>query len=182
MSHDPDPVSPANPAAEHYAYRVRRTPAELTLIWRGGEGDGPDEFAVDGSGRLLTFRETAAARKYCERAGLALAHEDESEDTAALDLDPAAEWAAHGGPVAEGLLLDAWNLFTDLAQALPDGPPLPPRDPVQDSAYEKFFGLAALDPDGGDGAWDQRETESVREVLNAGLRLWETALADAVIQ
>ncbi|MFC5150242.1 hypothetical protein [Streptomyces amakusaensis] len=176
-----DPVSPANPAAEHYTYRVRKTPAELTLIWRGGKGEDPDELAVDGSGRLLAFRETAAARKYCERAGLVLGHEDEAEDEAFLDLDPAAEWAARGGPVAEVLLLDAWNLFTDLAQTLPDGPRLPPRDPVQDSAYDKFFGLAALDPDGGDDAWNPRETESVREVLNAGLRLWETALADAVI-
>ncbi|MFF3073234.1 hypothetical protein [Kitasatospora sp. NPDC057936] len=66
--------------------------------------------------------------------------------------------------------------FEDLSRSLKAGPPLPAQGPVHDSAYEKVFGGEALEPAAGEGAWTGEETAAVRELLRAGLELWEQAV------
>jgi hypothetical protein len=44
------------------------------------------------------------------------------------------------------------------------------------SAYEQIFGGEALEPTDGEGAWKDEETTAVRELLRAGLGLWEQAV------
>ncbi|MFF2143169.1 hypothetical protein [Kitasatospora sp. NPDC058190] len=146
----------------------------MTLIWRPGEGDAPDELVVDELGRLLAFRELIPLQEYCDRNGWELTWEGEGT----LDLGVVRRWVEHPdlGPVSAGLLLEAWNFFEDLSRSVKAGPPLPSQGSIHDSAYEKIFGGEALDPTAGEGAWTGEETAAVRELLRAGLDLWDQAV------
>ncbi|MEV7026531.1 hypothetical protein [Kitasatospora sp. NPDC093558] len=160
--------------ADHYPYRIATRAGDLTLIWRPGADDAPDALMVDERGRLLAFRDLTALRECCRRNGWEVVWEGE----ATLDLAVVRRWVEHPGlgSAPAGLLLDAWNLFEDLSHSLPTGPPLPSQGPVHDSAYEKIFGGAALDPAAGEGACTGEETAAVRELLRAGLDLWDEAV------
>ncbi|MFE4416155.1 hypothetical protein [Streptomyces sp. NPDC056821] len=160
--------------ADYYPYPIATRRGDLTLIWRPGEDDAPDELVVDELGRLLAFHDLKTLQEYCDRNGLELVREDEGT----LDLGLVRRWVEHPGlgSVPAGLLLDAWNFFEDLSHSLKAGPPLPSQGPVHDSAYEKIFGGEALEPTAGEGAWTAEETAAVRELLGAGLDLWEQAV------
>ncbi|HET6859622.1 MAG TPA: hypothetical protein VFH94_21345 [Streptomyces sp.] len=159
---------------DYYPYRIGTRRGDLTLIWRPGEGDAPDELVVDDLGRLLAFHDLESLRTCCERNGWELTWEGEGT----LDLVAVRQWVEHPdlGRVSAGLLLDAWNLFEDLSHSVKTGPSLPAQGPIHNSAYEKIFGGEALDPTAGDGAWTDEETAVVRELLRAGLGLWEQAV------
>ncbi|MFI2781305.1 hypothetical protein [Streptomyces sp. ALB3] len=159
-----------------YPYRVLTRTGHLALIWRPGEGDDPDTFAVDGAGALLVFHDPQTLRTYCERKRWELIRDG------AAELDPAAvrQWVGRPEvcPVPSGFLLDAWNFFEDLAWSLTSGPSLAPQGPVHDSAYEKFFGGDVPGP-ADDGAWTDEEAAAVRDFLTTGLELWEHAVRGA---
>ncbi|MGW1274050.1 hypothetical protein [Streptomyces sp. NPDC002491] len=165
--------------ADRYPYRIAARRGEATLIWRPGEGDDPDALAVDDLGRLLAFHDLDALQGHCDRNGWKLVREDE----ATLDLDVVRRWAEHPGhgPVPAGLLLEAWNFFDDLSHSLGVGTGPPSRGPLQDRAYEKLFGGEPLEPAAGDGAWTDQEAQTVRELLRAGLELWEQAVRNAFV-
>ncbi|WP_432078515.1 hypothetical protein [Streptomyces sp. YPW6] len=157
--------------ADHYPYRIMAGREDLTLIWRPGEGDAPDELAVDERGGLLAFPDLEALQEHCDRNGWVLVREGEGT----LDLGVVQRWVEHPGhgSVPAGLLLEAWNFFEDLSHSLKAGPPLPSQGTIHDSAYEKIFGGEALEPAAGEGAWPDEETAAVRELLRAGMDLWE---------
>ncbi len=159
--------------ADRYPYRITTRRGDLTLIWGPGEGDAPDELAVDDLGGLLAFHDLKTLQEHCGRNGWELLWEGEGT----LDLGLAKRWVEHPdlGPVPAGLLLDAWNFFEDLSHSLRTGPPLPPQGPIHNSAYEKLFGGDPLAPSAGAEAWTDEETTAVRELLRAGLGLWEQA-------
>ncbi|MFE2062495.1 hypothetical protein ACFXDH_08825 [Streptomyces sp. NPDC059467] len=160
--------------ADCYPYQIATRRGELTLIWRPGEGDAPDELAVDQLGRLLTFHGLKPLQEHCDRNGWNLVR----DGGAALDLGVVRRWVEHADldSVSAGLLLNAWNFFEDLSHSLKAGPPLPSQGSIHDSAYEKVFGGDALEPTAGDAAWTDEETAVVRELLRAGLALWEQAV------
>ncbi|NED11868.1 hypothetical protein [Streptomyces sp. SID9124] len=160
--------------ADCYPYRIATRRGDLTLIWRPGEGDAPDELVTDGLGRPLAFHDLKTLREHCDRNGWELVREGEGT----LDLDVVRRWAEHPefGPAPAGPLLDAWNFFEDLSHSLKAGPPLPSQGPIHDSAYEKLFGGDALEPAAGEGAWTKEETAAVRDLLRTGLNLWEQAV------
>ncbi|MFJ9445000.1 hypothetical protein ACIRRH_24485 [Kitasatospora sp. NPDC101235] len=160
--------------ADYHPYRIETRRGDLTLIWRPGEGDAPDGLVVDELGRLLAFQELVPLQEYCDRNGWELTWEGEG----VLDLGVVRWWVEHPGlgSVPAGLLLEAWNFFEDLSRSLKAGPPLPSQGPIHDSAYEKIFGGEALEPTAGEGAWTGEETAAVRELLRAGLDLWERAV------
>lgn len=160
--------------ADHFPYRISTRTGDLTLIWRPGEDDAPDRLLVDALGRLLAFPDREMLREHCVRHGLDVVWEGEGD----LDLAPVRGWVERRdlGAASPGLLLEAWNFFEDLSRSLPAGPPLPVQGPVHDSAYEKIFG-------GEDGAdkeeWTDGETAAVRELLRAGLDLWDLAVRES---
>ncbi|MGW3449371.1 hypothetical protein [Streptomyces sp. NPDC001076] len=160
--------------ADCYPYRIAARRGDLTLIWRPGAGDAADEFVVDELGRLLAFHDLKTLQEYCDRNGWELVR----EGGGTLDLSVIRRWVEHPslGSVPAGLLLDAWNFFEDLSHSLKAGPPLPSQGSIHNSAYEKIFGGEALEPTAGDGAWTAEETAAVRELLRAGLDLWEQAV------
>ncbi|MYQ39229.1 hypothetical protein B046DRAFT_03998 [Streptomyces sp. LamerLS-316] len=159
---------------DHYPYRIAARRGDLTLIWRPGEGDAPDELAVDELGGLLTFHGLETLQAHCDRNGWELVRDGGTT----LDLDAVRRWVEHPDHDSSRpeLLLDAWNFFEDLSHSLRTGPPLPPQGPVHDSAYEKIFGGEALEPAAGDGAWTAEERGAVRDLLGTGLNLWEQAV------
>ncbi|MFG2813159.1 hypothetical protein [Streptomyces sp. NPDC048410] len=152
---------------DHYPYEIATRTRNLTLIWQPGEGDAPDEFAVDQLGGLLTFHDLEALRNYCDRNQCELVEDGGTT----LDLDVVRQWADNPDrvpdPVSPGLLLEAWNFFEDLSHTLKAAPPLPALGPIHDSAYEKIFGGET---------WTIEETTAVRDLLHAGLHLWEQAV------
>ncbi|MFF3005739.1 hypothetical protein ACFVTF_23345 [Kitasatospora sp. NPDC057940] len=159
-----------------YPYRIATRRGDLTVIWRPGEGDAPAELAVDDLGRLIAFHDLETLQEHCDRNGSELVREGE----ATLDLAVVRRRVEHPGlgSAPAGELLDAWNFFEDLAHSLkarPLLPRLPPQGPIHDAAYEKIFGGEALDPTAGEGAWTDEEAAAVRELLRAGLDLWEQA-------
>ncbi|MEU1285843.1 hypothetical protein [Kitasatospora sp. NPDC005856] len=160
--------------ADYYPYRIETRRGDLTLIWSPGEGDAPDRLLVDDRGGLLAFRDLRTLREHCDRNDRELVWEAE----ATLDLAAVRRWVEHPGlgPVPAGLLLDAWNFFEDLSHSVESGPRLPSQGPVHDSAYEKLFGGDALEPTAGEDAWTEEETAAVRDLLRAGLDLWEQAV------
>ncbi|MEU2602374.1 hypothetical protein [Streptomyces hirsutus] len=160
--------------ADCYPYRIATRKGDLTLIWRPGEGDAPDELVVDDLGRLLAFPDLKSLREYCDRSDWELIW----EDGATLDLTVVRRWIEHPDldSVPAGLLLDAWNFFEDLSRSLKAGALLPSQGSIHDSAYEKIFGGDALEPTAGEGAWTDEETATVREFLRAGLDLWGEAV------
>jgi hypothetical protein len=169
---------------DRYPYRIATATGEVAVIWRPGEGDDPDELAVDDQGRLLAFPDVDVLRAYCDRNGWELVQEGEAPDgEATLDLAAVRRWVEHPdeGPVPADLLLEAWNFFDDLAHSLGLSPALPSRGPLQDRAYQKLFGGEALQPTTGDGARTDQETSTVRQLLGEGLEFWEQAVRNAVV-
>ncbi|MFG3043436.1 hypothetical protein ACGFZR_00680 [Streptomyces sp. NPDC048241] len=75
--------------ADHHPYEIAAMGRSLTLIWRPGEGDAPDEFAVDDHGGLLTFHDLGALRTHCARNEWQLVE----DGGATLDLDVVHQWA-----------------------------------------------------------------------------------------
>ncbi|MGW1545657.1 hypothetical protein [Streptomyces sp. NPDC002346] len=161
--------------ADYYPYRIVTRRGDLTLIWRPGEGDAPDELVVDDRGQLLAFHDLKTLQEHCDRNRWELIWEGEGT----LDLGAVGLWVEypHHSTVSAGLLLDAWNFFEDLSHSLKIGPPLPPQGPIHNNAYEKIFGGGALTADGGEEAWTDEETAAVRELLRTGLDLWEQAIS-----
>ncbi|MEV7106681.1 hypothetical protein [Streptomyces atroolivaceus] len=166
--------------ADYYPYRISHGGSHLTLIWRSGEGDAPNEVAVDGRGGLLAFPDLRTLEEHCDRHGWELIR----EGGAALDLAVVRQWVERPDldPVPAGLLLEAWNFFEDLSTSLKAGPALPPQGPLHDNAYEKIFGGDALGPTTCRGAWTEEEAAAVRELLRMGLDLWERAVGGSRIR
>ncbi|MET8964745.1 hypothetical protein ACWEQ2_01715 [Streptomyces sp. NPDC004096] len=164
--------------ADCYPYRIVSSRGDLTLIWRPGEGDEPDELVVDDRGGLLVFHDLTTPQGHCDRNGWEFVRDGE----ATLDLRAVRRWVEHPDldSVSAGLLLDAWNFFEDLSHSLKTGPPLPPQGSVHDNAYDKIFGGDALEPTAGEGAWTEEEAAAVRELLRVGLELWEHAVRGSV--
>ncbi|MFF9145882.1 hypothetical protein ACF1BN_13585 [Streptomyces sp. NPDC014861] len=151
-----------------YPYRIEARAGDLTLLWRPGEGDGLDEFAVDDRGRLLVFPDRASLRAYAAHATWTVLWEGEAE----LDLDAVRAWVERPGTasVPPGSLLNAWHFVEDLARSVGDGTLRSSRGTVIDSAWEKIYG---------EEPWTAEEAAAVRELLREGLDLWEDAVRGA---
>jgi hypothetical protein len=168
-------AAPGRPRmADCYPYQIANRRGEITLIWRPGESDAPDELAIDELGRLLTFPDLKTLQDHCDRNGWELVR----DGGATLDLGVVHQWVENPDldTASAEMLLDAWNFFEDLSHSLQGGPPLPSQGSTHESAYEKIFGGDALEPTAGEEAWTDEETAVVRELLRVGLGLWEEAV------
>ncbi|MFF4172844.1 hypothetical protein [Streptomyces sp. NPDC001744] len=72
--------------------------------------------------------------------------------------------------VPPGVLLEAWNFFEDLARGIGEVHRLPRQGAAHDSAYEKLFGDEC-------SAWTPDERGAVRELITAGVELWNSCPA-----
>lgn len=153
-----------------YAYRVRGVGRSGVVLWRaGGDGgaDGVVAFQGEEGGRrwVPVFVSGRQARVYVGRSGRKLA----DPGINVLELVRVQRWLAEPGrrAVPGGAVLEAWNFFEDLARGLGEGERLPVQGAVHDSAYERLFA-------GECETWTAAERGAVRELLAAGVELWET--------
>jgi hypothetical protein len=80
------------------------------------------------------------------------------------------------------LLLDAWNLFGDVARSV--GVPLDDRSAERHTLYDKLFAannLPAVTPPGEryEPRWSESELAGLREVLAEGIQVFRAALRHA---
>ncbi|WP_202930458.1 hypothetical protein [Streptomyces sp. TR1341] len=151
-----------------YAYRVRGAGRSGVVLWVGGRGDDLDRVVSVGEGgrrRVPVFVTGRQARVFAGRRGWRLA----ASEVGTLELVRVERWLADPvrRRVPAGVVLEAWNLFEDLARGLGEGHRLPRQDAVHGGAYEKLFA-------GECGDWTPDERRAVRELLTAGVELWES--------
>ncbi|MCM2392153.1 hypothetical protein [Streptomyces albipurpureus] len=160
---------------DHYPYRISVERRDLFLIWRPGEGDEPAELIVDAHGRLAAFDDLQALEEHCANNRWELVPEVDD----ALDLRPVRQWVKHPHLrlASAGLLLEAWNFFDDLSHSLKARSSMPSQGAIHNMAYEKIYSGDPLSRHSGEDAWTDEETAAVRELLRAGLKLWERAVA-----
>lgn len=87
------------------------------FLWHSDpDSPEPDGVLLDGESRIPAFATEAAARSYTAAQGLAVAAEPPSE----YDLDRVAAWCDEPTQTALdcAVLLDTWNLYTDLGPVL----------------------------------------------------------------
>ncbi|MFD5819412.1 hypothetical protein [Streptomyces sp. NPDC127038] len=157
---------------EHlFAYRVRGLDRSAVALWISGVNDEPDRVlalpAADRR-RVPLFTTVRQARVYADRRGRKL----DWPEAATLELGRVQHWLEDPvrRQVPPGAVLDAWNFFEDLARGLGEVDRLPPQGAVHNSAYERLFG-------GECAAWTEAEQRAVRELLTAGVELWNSCPA-----
>ncbi|MGM9331435.1 hypothetical protein [Streptomyces murinus] len=151
-----------------YAYRVRGAGRSGVVLWVGGRGDELDRVVSvreGGRRRVPVFVTGRQARVFAGRRGWRLA----ASEVGTLELVRVERWLADPvrRRVPAGVVLEAWNFFEDLARGLGEGHRLPRQGAVHDGAYEKLFA-------GECGDWTPDERRAVRELLTAGVELWES--------
>lgn len=152
-----------------YAYRVRGAGRSGVVLWIGGRGDEADRVLALGEAgrrRVPVFVTGRQARVFAGRRGWRLA----ASETGTLELVRVERWLADSlrRRVPAGVVLEAWNFFEDLARGLGEGRRLPRQGAVHNGAYEKLFAGECED-------WAPDERCAVRELLTAGVELWESA-------
>ncbi|MFD9338958.1 hypothetical protein ACFWBF_31900 [Streptomyces sp. NPDC060028] len=151
-----------------YAYRVRGRGRSAVVLWIGGRGDEPDQvFTVPEADRrqVPVFVTVRQARVYVRRRGRELAISEANT----LELSRVQHWLEDPvrRKIPPGAVLEAWNFFEDLARGLDAVHQLPQQGTVQNSAYEKLF-------EGECATWTPDEQRSVRELIRAGVELWNS--------
>lgn len=151
-----------------YAYRVRGLGRSAVVLWIGGRGDEPDRVLALPEAdrrRVPLFTTVRQARVYASRRGRRPA----TAEAGTLELTRVQHWL--GDPVRRrvppGAVLEAWNFFEDLARGLGGGGPLPAQGAAHHAAYEKLFA-------GECAAWTPGERRAVRELITAGVDLWNS--------
>lgn len=149
-------------------YRVRGRGRSGVVLWIGGRGDELDRVvalpASDGR-QLPLFVTGRQARTFAARWGVGMA----APEVDTLELVRVQHWLADPDrrKVPPGAVLDAWNFFEDLARGLDAVDALPRQGAVHDRAYEGLFGGECT-------GWTEEEHRAVRELLSAGVELWDS--------
>jgi len=151
-------------------YRIYGTDA--FLLWYTDDQDG---VVVDDAGRVLSFSDLNTLQRWARLHGW----EASIDGLILYDLDAIRQWIEH--PSREtidcGLVLDTWNLFTDVRVSI--GQPNTLRDdPENDDIYDKlFFGnnLPSMTPPGEHyiPLWSAEEAERLKNILSEGLGLFQ---------
>lgn len=152
---------------QFYPVQIRVDGQVHWLVWFGDEIDG---VVCDGQ-RLRSFASLSELQAYASHQALNLLG-----DVSIFDLDAAMSWSGDPDPSE---VLDAWNLFKDIASSL--GSPFFDRGPESDALYEKVFranNLPAMTVPGErfTPIWDETELTRLRNLLMAGVEMIRTAL------
>lgn len=155
----------------YYPLLYRLDGRDAFLLWCSNDHDGV--MAQDG--RILSFSSDAALRRFAARHRISL----EDEAPTLHDLDAVHTWVGEprGDTIDCALLLNAWNLFADIARSLPgSGADFSELDRAHDTVYEKLFrgnNLPAVTPEGEryDPEWSYEEVAALTRLLECGLHL-----------
>jgi hypothetical protein len=161
---------------KHFPLLYRFQAEDRYLIWISGE---KDSVVVDAAGFVPSFRDLMTLRQYADLNH----HSFETEEPSPLDLDWVATWtAARTGIIDCKAVLDAWNLFSDMAASITNqGSEFKRIDPQFPGVYRKLFwgnNLPSVTPEGKQFIpdWSAEEISSLAEVLTAGLDLFRSCV------
>ena len=168
----------------YYPYAFRLNGRRLCLLWGAGHGKDPDDVVLDDEGRLPVFETPDAASVYASRRGLGFVDKDCVEP---IDLDALTEWLARPTDKIDcPTLLNAWNIFGDVATAL-NGVRTHIDERQHGHLYDKlFFGLnlPAVTPEGQhyEPGWSDEEVGILVDLLGPWLIKFRRLIQPVVIK
>ena len=147
------------------------------LIWYTDDKDG---VVVDTESNVPSFRNTEALLGYAQTHGLTI----DVGEPILFNLDLAAQWLLAGTSTSVdcGNILNAWNLFDDVARSV--GGAFDGESEASQKIYEKLFwgnNLPSVTPEGEryDPAWTLADLETLGDVLSSGLSLFRRSVGCA---
>ncbi|MFC1409545.1 hypothetical protein ACEZCY_25195 [Streptacidiphilus sp. N1-12] len=153
-----------------WGIRVQGRERDAVVVWAGSEEAEQDRvLTVQGAGgRVLpVFRNEGQASRFLRGRGERLA----ARGPAFVGLAQVERWLK--GPAERGIeagwVLEAWNFLEDLARGLDAWQQLPAQGAVHNSAYDKLFGDEIA-------TWTPEERAAVRELLTAGVTMWNSCV------
>ena len=164
----------------HYKLWYRINAVDHFLLWYSNEHDG---VVVDSEGWIPSFRTESALFAYADTLSIAV----QPEEPLLHDLDVVQLWLANPQPqrVDPQGFLSTWNLFGDVARALPAfGARFTERDSLLGPLYDKLFwanNLPSVTPEGAVFApeWSTIEIGEFTALLREGLDMFIRSLREA---
>ena len=161
-------------AMRYYTIRCRLDGIGRHCVWYTNHADG---VLVGGDGAILSFRNRSDLETYASHAGF----EFDAEEPILYDLDAIDRWLENpeGSAIDCKLVLEAWNLFDDVASSIE----FEWISQEADVVYDKLFwgnNLPAVTPPGKryDPIWSDDEVETLRKILGDGIGLVRFALRE----
>jgi|SRR6185312_15679943 len=162
---------------EHFVFPYILNSKIGYLIWISNDEDSKkDHFVTNDCGKVLTFVSLDDLKHFENHRGLTVTA---SPETRLLNLDAIADWLSKNEEMPEcGVLLNAWNAFSDVSSSFPEEPtPFAEMNFAHKPIYEKLFwgcNLPAVTPAGErfDPIWSVAEVESLKSIFGAGLDLF----------
>ncbi len=162
---------------KYYPLWYRLGKREGYLLWFGGELDG---VVTDSDRGVPSFDDLDALRTYATSRDLVV----EDEEPGMFDLDSAAQWISNGTAASIGCdaLLSAWNLFDDISRSV--GAQFDADRERSDGLYKRLFAgsdvanevLRPPDEPLFAPRFTLPETEEMRQILQAGLAIFQRAV------
>jgi hypothetical protein len=160
---------------KHYQVRYWLDGLDSFLIWYSNDSVG----VVVGSDHLITtFHARSDLCAYAERLGLTFEAAEPSE----FDFDMVERWLSrpNNSPIDCCLLLNAWNLFDDIASCTSGGE-FQRTSREASGVYDKLFwgnNLPAVTPPGEHyvPVWADGEVAELHRILSDGMKLFRNAV------
>lgn len=153
----------------YYIIRCTLDQMDSYLIWFSNDQDG---LMTDDAHQIIVFRDQISLQDYAQQIGVQLVDEPPVD----YDFDTIQHWLhdPRAAPMDYPALLDAWNLFTDIATSV--GMLDTWQEPTWRTLYDKLFwanNLPAVTPPGKtyEPIWSDAETAMLRTVMYTGLQL-----------
>jgi len=147
---------------------------ERYLLWINGDGVHDKVLATGGTVR--SFDGLRELHRYVAEHGL---HLEETGAGGVLDIDAAERWCGSGSAPDAVLLLQVWNLCSDVARGA--GRPFEDRGVDRDRVYDVLFhgnNLPSMTPPGDQFVpdWTSDDLETLREVIQDGVSMLRSAV------
>lgn len=168
---------------KYYTVWYKLDQEEGYFIWYSND---VDRVIVNKSGHIPIFRDTSMLQAYVVQHHLSL----ENEEPTLYDLDFIIRWIAEPNQslLNESALLNAWNLFGDIAVSVDDEKynQYNQHDENADKVYEKLFwgnNLPSVTPSGEQytPVWTQNEIAVLQEVLGYGISMFRNYIAVQIV-
>ena len=162
---------------QYYFCEFQMGGASYFVIWYSGEEDG---LLTNDERRLLSFGSSDQALAYASERALAI----EPQEPAFYDLDRIESWftGASADKIDCAELLDAWNMFLDVAASAGGASLFEAADARANDVYDKlFFGnnLPSITPPGEHyvPGWSAEEVGVLARIMRLGHRMVQAALS-----
>jgi hypothetical protein len=165
---------------EHYIFPYQLSNEVRYLIWVSDDADSKrDHFITDPQGMISAFASLQALEGCAAEKSLPLLTQS---SVAPLALDLIVEWLSANGELPEcGVLLNAWNAFSDAANSAQRESAFSKLNLSNKHLYNKIFwgnNLPAVTPEGEhyDPIWVDEELNALRSIFATGIDLFISSI------